>query len=415
MLTVDIVEGHRTPISPDTLTLEPSPLMRTILKEGSQLINREKNSPASAEFVPFGDSHRRSASMMYVPIHASGTVLGILSIQSYTPHAYSERDLHLLEILADHCGDALLRIEVTEAMLAAEARVPRYFENATEGVFQTTPEGRYRDANPALARILGYQTPQELMSRVSDFERQTYVLPEKREELQRLLETQGSVQGFEVERYRKDGSKVWMSINAHVVRDASGAILYYEGTNQDITGRKVAEEELRHLPQRIIEAQEAERLRVARELHDGVNQLLASAKLRLRKVEESVTALSPAAGEILGRCSQLLVRALEENRRIAHGLRPSDLDELGLAAACKNLCKEFQSRTTLAVKSRVPRNWSRLPPAVELNLFRIVQEAFTNVEKHAHAKTVRLQLAIEAGVVLLRIRDDGDGFDPNAS
>jgi len=179
---------------------------------------------------------------------------------------------------------------------------------------------------------------------------------------------------------------------------------------QDITERKRAEEELRQLPRRIIEAQEAERQRVAREIHDGVNQVIASVKMRLRKVEGQVTTLSPATREILGRCDKLLIQALEENRRIAYNLRPSDLDELGLADACRNFCREVQARANLTVVCDIAPRSRRLPPEVELNLFRIMQEALVNVEKHAHAKTVRLRLSFLGDEAVLKIQDDGRGL-----
>src|SRR6185503_1545138 len=214
---------------------------------------------------------------------------------------------------------------------------------------------------------------------------------------------------------RKDGSHLWAESSASAVRDYSGRLCYIISMVEDITVRKQAEQELRQLPQRIIQAQEAERLRVARELHDGVNQLIASVKMRLRRVESQLAEQSPAACEILARCSDLLVQALAENRRISYDLRPGDLDELGLAASCKHFCAEFESRAALKIKSQVPRNWVRHRPAVELNLFRIVQEALTNVQKHAQAKTVWLRLALKNDVVLLSIRDDGCGFVPDAA
>ena len=93
------------------------------------------------------------------------TVIGILSVQSYTPRAYAQEDLRLLQTLADHCGDALQRIKMADSLREAEAKYRSIVENATEGIFQTTPEGRFRSANPALARMLGYQTPEELMAR----------------------------------------------------------------------------------------------------------------------------------------------------------------------------------------------------------------------------------------------------------
>jgi PAS domain S-box-containing protein len=184
---------------------------------------------------------------------------------------------------------------------------------------------------------------------------------------------------------------------------------------RDITQRKRAEEELRALPQRIIEAQEMERERVARELHDGINQLIASVKMRLGKVMENLPELKPAAREILSRCDHLLVKALEENRRIAHNLHPTDLDNLGLSTACRNFCADFELRANVKVRCTIAPFKRRLPLDIELNLFRIVQEAINNIEKYARAKTVKLQLGLKGEAVLLKIQDDGCGFDTEKS
>jgi PAS domain S-box-containing protein len=182
---------------------------------------------------------------------------------------------------------------------------------------------------------------------------------------------------------------------------------------RDITQRKRAEEELRSLPQRIIKAQEVERSRVARELHDGVNQIIASVKMRIRNVQESLPSFQAATREILGRCDRLLTSALEENRRIAHNLHPADLNNLGFSAACQNLCKEFQSRTSMDVQCRITLpNRDRLPLGIELTLFRIVQEAINNIEKYAHAKTAKLRIGLKNDSIQLKIQDDGRGFDP---
>jgi PAS domain S-box-containing protein len=666
-------------------------LMRLVIKQGARLSG------------PSADTGSGLASGMHVPIRSSGAVFGILSIQSTKQCAYSPTDLGLLQMVADRCGDALRRINVAEALKQAEARYHSIFEHATEGIFRSTLEGGIESANPALARIFGYQSPGEMKAAITDIPTQLYPYPEQRAELTRRLQALGEVRNFEVENLRKDGARIWLSINVHVVRDAAGKVLCYEGTIQEITERKHAENllqtqrdfglflntcddlqssvehllklalhnegvdcgavhlmdpanrtpelatskglsarfakhapnagagpasegplrqaasaseectasalahivhafeqegllmvkpfliqhggqvvavltlgshlhagiaarscraieaiaaqaggaiariraeqslrassellektlnslpsavfiidgttgiihdcnlaatrifgysrqeligqttemlhvdgamfrefnsrfrsalkaidcleafefrmkrkngeafptehtvmpirnesgrllnrinvvndiskrreaetQLRLLPQRIIGAQEEERLRVARELHDGVNQIIASAKMRLRSVQDLSVAFSPAATEILRRCEKLLVQALEENRRIAHNLRPSVLDELGLAAACQSLCREFQSRTNLTVKCSIADLGRRLPLAVELNLFRIVQEALNNLEKHAQAKTVRLRLALQDEAVLLRIQDDGRGFVPDA-
>ncbi|MGO8764895.1 MAG: PAS domain S-box protein, partial [Limisphaerales bacterium] len=181
---------------------------------------------------------------------------------------------------------------------------------------------------------------------------------------------------------------------------------------RDITQRKHAEEELRALPQRIIKAQEAERSRVARELHDGVNQIIASVKMRLRNVQETLSTFQPATNEILMRCDRLLAKALEENRRIAHDLHPADLNNLGFTEACHHLCNEFQSRTNLKVQCRITLPATkRLAPNVELTLFRIVQESINNIEKYARAKTVKLRISVRNNTIVMKIQDDGCGFD----
>jgi PAS domain S-box-containing protein len=126
----------------------------------------------------------------------------------------------------------------------AEANYRGIFESAQEGIFQTTPEGRYLSANPALARMLGYDSPEKLLAAVTDIGRHLCVRPESREQFKRRLEEEGHVRDFENEIYRKDGTIIWTRVNARVVRDALGAVLYYEGTSMDITERRRAEAQL---------------------------------------------------------------------------------------------------------------------------------------------------------------------------
>src|SRR5207245_1523604 len=116
------------------------------------------------------------------------------------------------------------------------------FENAIEGMFQSTPDGKYLNVNAAFARMYGCDSPEEIITQVSDIAQTTYVDPARREEFKRLIETHGVVELFEYEAYRKDGTKMWLCENARAVRDVTGAILYYEGTVQDVTERKRVEE-----------------------------------------------------------------------------------------------------------------------------------------------------------------------------
>lgn len=140
--------------------------------------------------------------------------------------------------------------ETKTARYAAERKYRQIFENAGEGIFQSTPEGGYLIANPALARMHGFESPAELIRYRRDISREIYVESAQRDEFKRLLEQQGSVRGFEHQTLRKDGSQIWISVNAHAVRDEAGKIVYYEGTAQDITERKLAEEALRESEER---------------------------------------------------------------------------------------------------------------------------------------------------------------------
>ena len=137
--------------------------------------------------------------------------------------------------------------ERTEGALPrAEINYRSIFENAGEGIYQTTPDGKFLAANPAMARMLGFASPEELIRERTDIARQGYARPELREEFKRLLERDGEVRGFEYEACRKDGGKVWVSETARAIRDADGRVALYEGFFKDITERKRAEEELRH-------------------------------------------------------------------------------------------------------------------------------------------------------------------------
>jgi sigma-B regulation protein RsbU (phosphoserine phosphatase) len=137
------------------------------------------------------------------------------------------------------------RTQTKKATLQAQEKYRSIFENSISGIFQTSPEGRYLNVNPALARIYGYGSTEELMSRISDIARLLYVDPNRRGEFVRLMQEQDVVKDFESQIYRKDGTVIWIAENARAVRNHNGQIEYYEGMVEDITARKEAEEKLR--------------------------------------------------------------------------------------------------------------------------------------------------------------------------
>ncbi|HEX9158442.1 MAG TPA: PAS domain S-box protein, partial [Syntrophales bacterium] len=148
-------------------------------------------------------------------------------------------------------GVVFTAMDVTEKKKAqdelwrSEEKYQALFENAVMGIFQSTPEGRFITVNPATAKMCGYDSPREMVTTVTDIATQHYVDPAQRDLFIRAIEQQGFVRNFEHSTFRKDGSVFWVSVNARVIRDRRGKITHYEGTHEDIQGRKSAEEKQR--------------------------------------------------------------------------------------------------------------------------------------------------------------------------
>jgi PAS domain S-box-containing protein len=152
--------------------------------------------------------------------------------------------LHFLPLVYDLTE----RRQAESAQRAAEQRYRAIFEGAVEGIFQSAPDGRYLNVNPAMARIFGYASPEEMMALVgSDIAHRIHADPQTRADFVRWMDLEGEVREFEARNLRKDGSLIWTRTNARVVRDESGAVAYYEGFLEEITDRKTAEDEVRRL------------------------------------------------------------------------------------------------------------------------------------------------------------------------
>ncbi len=196
--------------------------------------------------------------------------------------------------------------------------------------------------------------------------------------------------------------------------------LAHEGSQEVIIGMVVTdmtqarrnEELLRTITQRVLQAQEAERGRVALELHDGITQMLCALIVHSQAL---VNKLAPhertAKCEAMKLCA-MAGEAVKEVERISHNLRPSVLDQLGLVAALRDTSTEFAKRTGLIVKLTCLELTATLPADTEWTLYRILQEALQNVEKHARARHVTVTLTQRNNCVQLAIKDDGTGFDP---
>jgi diguanylate cyclase (GGDEF)-like protein/PAS domain S-box-containing protein len=131
-----------------------------------------------------------------------------------------------------------------KALRASEEKHRLLFENAVEGIFQTTPEGRFLSVNPSFLRVFGFNSQEELLLHFTDVGKQQYLIPEDREKFKQTIDAKGEITAFETQLLNKAGSPIWVSLNARAVRDETGVLLYYEGFLQDITERKKAQEEL---------------------------------------------------------------------------------------------------------------------------------------------------------------------------
>ncbi len=190
-------------------------------------------------------------------------------------------------------------------------------------------------------------------------------------------------------------------------------LVFVSGLWINIRDRSVADAALKRLTQRVIDTQEEERGRVARELHDGISQILVSARYALDLTKRRITKGDGRAGESLAKGVDSLNTAIQEVRRISRDLRPGTLDDLGLGPALQTLTDEFTDRTGITAELETVVFRNRLDDDAKTALFRIAQEALTNIERHSNASQVKVRVFGHKSGATLRISDNGAGFQPD--
>lgn len=174
---------------------------------------------------------------------------------------------------------------------------------------------------------------------------------------------------------------------------------------------RLADSRLKELVHKTVQFQESERRRFSRELHDGINQLMVSAKFRIELAVNKYRKQSDDVETELSKATEVLNEAIQEVRRISHDLRPSVLDDLGLIPAMTTVLSEFRLRTGIEVNQNTPPCRMRLPEEIETTLYRITQEALTNIERHAEANNINVATGWNGNTFHLSIADDGKGFN----
>jgi len=301
------------------------------------------------------------------------------------------------------------RRQVEEELQESEEKYRTLFELANEALLiLSLPEETIIDANRAAAQMLGY-SPNELIG-LSCWQHiiAPEILSETNREWVQQVEEKGSFL-LEMMWVRKDGTRIPVMVSGKPLSVAGKD--WFQLVGSDISERKRAEEMQRAFSRRSLQLQEEERQRMARELHDGVNQILSAARFRLQETESAETRTGRENREDISQTKELLSEAIREIRRISHHLRPSILDDLGLIPAVRHLGNRFLERTGTRVELECVGFSQTLSSELETTLYRIIQEALNNVEKHAQATDVRIRFLQKNAFLTVEIADDGKGFD----
>ncbi|HZG62853.1 MAG TPA: PAS domain S-box protein [Rubrobacteraceae bacterium] len=300
--------------------------------------------------------------------------------------------------------DITERREAEEERKRAEQNYRLIFENAVEGIFQSTVDGRFLTANPALARMLGYESPEELLAVTSNIGDQLYVEPERRKEFNELIREHGAVLGFEIQMRRKDGRVMWASVGARAVCDGDDNLLGYEGTVEDVTERKRAEVALR-------EIREAERRRIARDLHDEAMQDLVFVIQSLQYAQ--LTSADRGSDDRLEQEVSALRRVVAGLRNAVYDLRLGSEDRSFLQSleALVELNRQMapERELNLNVQEGFPEE---IDGNIGVELLRIFQEALVNIRRHSNASYAQITLGRKEDRIWVEIEDDGQGFEP---
>lgn len=306
---------------------------------------------------------------------------------------------------------AASRKKSEEVFRKNEEKYRTIYEKSAVGIFECTPNGKLVSVNPALARMFGYDSSHEAVSLLTadtgPFHRY--------EAVKESIQNRGGGR-FEIPYTRKDGSQFTGSTHIQSIHDRDGKLLYFYGLVEDITTRKLREDEVRKFSRTLISVMEDERKKISRDLHDELGQNLTALHLMSENIHDM---LPEELKEQRQRCSELtrmLEQTAETIRDISSRMRPDMLDDLGLVPAMEWYIKDFTKRKSGLKVDFLPYYLNEnMEPEVKTVLYRILQEALNNIVKHSKAKNVRIIFGYEKSNVHLTIIDDGIGFGQRIS
>jgi PAS domain S-box-containing protein len=284
--------------------------------------------------------------------------------------------------------------------------VDAFFSSSTVGFGILDSQFRYTRVNRVLARMFGLR-PEDLLGKpifgtIGEQGLHTETI------LRQVLESGTPILDREVraELHGQPGEVRQWLVNYFPIGEGAGAVTQVGVTAVDVTARRHAEDALRRLSARLLGIQDQERRRIARELHDSLGQYLAGMKIAV----DMLSSRSPERDPLLAECGEILDKAIAETRTLSHLLHPPLLDEAGFASAASWFVAGFSQRSGISVSIDMPPDLPRLPDAVEIALFRVLQESLTNVHRHSHASFAEISVEADAEQVTIEIRDHGRGM-----
>ena len=332
------------------------------------------------------------------------------SLLSYVGTATDITELRAMREELRHSHDEL-ELRVRERTTELE-RMAMIVEASDDAIITSALDGSILGWNRAAETMYGYRAEETLGLYIWS------LVPEHLVEEARMLKERvhngESVLQHETTRVAKSGEVLDVSLSAFPLRDASGVIVGSSVIVRDITAAKRARLRLRQLSWKLLSAQDDERRRIARELHDSTAQTIAGLAMTLAVLDErDGTRLTPARRhELIAESRELADSATRELRTLSYLLHPPLLDEMGLTAALRWFVEGFVKRSGIQVSLKIAPDIERLSSPLETALFRVVQESLVNVHRHSQSPTAAIRLAHDEGWIELEIRDHGRGLPP---
>lgn len=305
------------------------------------------------------------------------------------------------------------RKRIEEMLQKGSERYRNLFVNSPLGIYRISADGSFLMANPTLVRMLGYTSFDELTSRGP--KRKDYEPYYLRRKIKDRLEKEGRVRGFETKWRKPDKSIIFVRENARATKAPDGTILYYEGTIEDISEQKKAEEkiqsyqkQLRSLASDLSLAEEKERRRIATMLHDHIGQILAVSKIKLGALLQS----TPSDGflEQLKEVREHVEQAIKYTRSLTFELSPPILYDLGLEAALEWLTEQIKEQQGINCTFETDSNPKPVSDEIRIVLFSATRELLVNIVKHAQAHIAKVTIRRINENIVVHVADDGAGF-----